>query len=71
MDKLLYLGMSAAKQTMHAQSVNTHNLANVNTAGFRADIATFESVPLEGQGFDSGGSGSRQAACSSFPAGLA
>ena len=53
MDKLLYLGMSAAKQTMHAQSVNTHNLANVNTAGFRADIATFESVPLEGQGFDS------------------
>lgn len=53
MDKLLYLSMSGAKQTMLAQQINANNLANVNTTGFRAELATFASVPVNGPGYPS------------------
>ncbi|NKB38987.1 MAG: flagellar basal-body rod protein FlgF [Gammaproteobacteria bacterium] len=53
MDRLLYLSMSAAQNTMQAQSVNSHNLANVSTPGFRADLSRFISVPVAGEGFES------------------
>ena len=52
MDRLLYLGMNGAKQIMHAQAVNAHNLANSHTAGFRSDVATFQSIPVDGEGAD-------------------
>ena len=29
--------MTGAKQIMQAQAVNNHNIANVNTVGYRAD----------------------------------
>lgn len=38
MDRMLYIAMAGAKQTVRAQSVNANNLANSNTTGFRADI---------------------------------
>ena len=38
MDRMLYISMNAAQQTMLAQAVNSNNLANVNTTGFRADF---------------------------------
>ncbi len=50
MDRMLYVAMSGAKQTMLAQAVNTNNLANASTSGFRADLATFHSVPIYGPG---------------------
>jgi len=50
MDRMLYVAMSGAKQTMQAQTANSHNLANANTNGFRADLATFQSMPVYGQG---------------------
>lgn len=53
MDRLLYISMSGAKQTMLAQTVNANNLANVNTTGFRADLAAFESLPVNGPGYAS------------------
>lgn len=53
MDRMLYLAMNGAKQTMIAQQANTHNLANANTTGFRQDLITFEAVPVEGPGFES------------------
>lgn len=53
MDRLLYISMSGAKQTMMAQTVNANNLANVNTTGFRADLAAFESLPVNGPGYAS------------------
>ncbi len=53
MDRSLYLSMVAAKNTMQAQTVNSHNLANVNTSGFRADLSRFSSMPVNGAGFDS------------------
>ncbi len=53
MDRMLYLSMAAAKNTLQAQAVNSHNLANVSTTGFRADLSRFISLPISGQGFDS------------------
>lgn len=50
MDRMLYLAMSAAKQTMRAQTVNTNNLANLSTTGFKADLEQFRSMPVFGDG---------------------
>lgn len=50
MDRMLYIGMSGAKESMLSQAMNSHNLANVNTAGFRADLAQFRSMPVFGPG---------------------
>jgi flagellar basal-body rod protein FlgF len=51
MDRGLYISMTGAKQIMQAQTVNNHNIANVNTVGFRADTAAFSSNPIYGPGF--------------------
>ncbi len=51
MDRGLYVAMTGAKQIMQAQAVNNHNIANVNTIGFRADAVSFVSQPIYGVGF--------------------
>jgi flagellar basal-body rod protein FlgF len=53
MDRMLYLAMSGAKQTLLAQSVHAHNLANGSTVGYRADLAQFRSQPVFGPGLPS------------------
>lgn len=53
MDRLLYVSMSGAHQTMLAQTANNNNLANSNTSGFRADLHAFRSMPVYGPGYDS------------------
>ena len=53
MDRMLYLSMSAASNTMAAQAVNSHNLANVNTTGFKADLSQFRSMPVFGEVYPS------------------
>ena len=53
MDRMLYVAMSGAKQTMAAQAINAHNMANVNTTGFRADFAAMRSQPVFGDGHPS------------------
>ena len=50
MDRLIYLAMSGAKATMQRQETLANNLANVSTAGFRAELAAFRAVPVEGSG---------------------
>lgn len=50
MDRGLYVAMTGAKQIMQAQAVNNHNIANVNTVGFRADAVSFVSQPIYGPG---------------------
>lgn len=50
MDRLVYLSMSGAKATMHRQEVLSHNLANVSTNGFRAEMAALRAVPVRGDG---------------------
>jgi flagellar basal-body rod protein FlgF len=51
MDRLLYIAMNGAKQIMHAQAVNSNNLANVSTTGFRADMTSALERPVEGAGY--------------------
>ncbi len=53
MDRMLYVAMSAAKQTLQVQAANWHNLANLSTSGFRADLSTFRSMPVFGPGYPS------------------
>lgn len=53
MDRMLYIAMSAAKETMLSQAVNSHNLANATTTGFRASLDAFTSLPVSGPGYDS------------------
>ena len=53
MDRLLYVAMTGAKQLMQAQALVSHNLANVSTTGFRADLARFEARPIQGPGYAS------------------
>jgi flagellar basal-body rod protein FlgF len=50
MDRVIYTTLSGASAAMHRQQVLSHNLANVNTTGFRAEMATFRAVPLRGEG---------------------
>ncbi|MFW6346059.1 MAG: flagellar basal body rod protein FlgF, partial [Halomonas sp.] len=49
MDRILYTAMSGAKQSMSQQSVVSHNLANVDTAGFRAQLHAMRAVPVQGE----------------------
>jgi flagellar basal-body rod protein FlgF len=51
MDRMLYVAMSGASETLLAQSNNSHNLANANTTGFLADLQQFRSMPVFGDGF--------------------
>ncbi len=53
MDRMLYIAMSGASQTMLAQGVNAHNLANATTTGFREDLLSFTDEGLQGDGFPS------------------
>ena len=50
MDRMLYVAMSGAKQNMLAQAINSNNLANISTTGFRADLAAARSMPVFGGG---------------------
>lgn len=52
MDKMIYLAMTGAKQTEVAQTINSNNLANVSTTGFRADLHAFSSAPIRGPGME-------------------
>jgi flagellar basal-body rod protein FlgF len=53
MDRMLYISMNAAQQTMLSQAANSNNLANINTTGFRADFEQFRSMPVFGEGLPS------------------
>ena len=53
MDNMLYIAMTGAKQMLAAQGSNSNNLANINTSGFRADLAAFQSLPVSGPGYSS------------------
>ncbi len=51
MDRMLYVAMSGAKETLIAQANNSNNLANVNTPGFMEDFNQFRSMPVFGGGY--------------------
>jgi flagellar basal-body rod protein FlgF len=53
MDRMLYVAMTGAKETLNAQGVNNHNLANASTTGFRAELSAFQSRAIDGSGYAS------------------
>lgn len=66
MDKALYVAMTGARATLQAQGTVSHNLANADTAGFKAALANTQAYRVPGgthasridamhidQGFDS------------------
>ncbi len=50
MDRFAYIAMTGAKHALEAQQVTSHNLANANTPGFRADLDGLLSRPVYGPG---------------------
>ncbi|MBL8533232.1 MAG: flagellar basal-body rod protein FlgF [Betaproteobacteria bacterium] len=50
MDRLLYVAMNGAKSMFDRQNQVAHNLANVSTAGYRAETMAFRALPVEGPG---------------------
>ncbi|MBH9553543.1 flagellar basal-body rod protein FlgF [Inhella gelatinilytica] len=50
MDRMIYNSMAGAKAAMQRQEVLAHNLANVSTTGFRAELQAFRAVPVQGDG---------------------
>lgn len=50
MDRMIYIGMTGAKMDMQRQDVLAHNLANVSTTGFRAELQAVRAVPVRGDG---------------------
>ncbi len=50
MDRMLYIAMSGANETMLAQTNVANNLANASTPGFLADLNYFRSHQVEGEG---------------------
>jgi len=51
MDRLIYTALSGATHSLMEQQISANNLANVNTGGFRSDIALSQSDQVQGQGF--------------------
>ena len=50
MDRLIYTAMSGANAAANRQAILANNLANVSTNGFRAQLATYRAVPIQGEG---------------------
>ena len=54
MDKLIFTAVSGAERTMRAQQVRANNLANIETAGFRANLEVAATQAMQkGYGYDS------------------
>ncbi len=50
MDRMIYVAMSGATHTMNQQALVSHNLANVSTIGFKAEVSAFRALPVMGDG---------------------
>jgi flagellar basal-body rod protein FlgF len=48
MDRMIYIGMSGARQALEQQASVANNMANVSTNGFRAQINQFRAIPVAG-----------------------
>jgi len=53
MDRALYVGMSGAIQALQAQTINSNNLANASTIGFKAQLAEAQSADILGNALPS------------------
>lgn len=47
---MIYTAMTGANTVVNRQAALSNNLANASTNGFRAELSTYRSVPLKGEG---------------------
>lgn len=50
MDKMLFIAMNGASQSMRAQANIAHNLANISTTGFKASLDAYSNWHVAGPG---------------------
>ncbi|WP_298053163.1 flagellar basal-body rod protein FlgF [uncultured Paenalcaligenes sp.] len=50
MDRIIYTAMNGAQRLLEQQAAVSNNLANINTTGFREQLAIQRAVPLQGGG---------------------
>ena len=50
MDRMIYTAMSGAKHILEQQATTAHNLANVTSTGFKAQVDSFRAVPVISEG---------------------
>jgi flagellar basal-body rod protein FlgF len=50
MDRLIYVSMTGARHALEAQATVAHNLANVTSSGFKAQMNALRAVHLFGEG---------------------
>ena len=50
MDRLIYMAMTGASNTLSQQATVAHNLANASTTGYRAETKALRAVPVFGPG---------------------
>jgi len=53
MDKSIYVAMTGAQASLQAQGAVSHNLANVDTAGFKAALSNTQAFAIKGAGYPS------------------
>ena len=53
MDKALYTAMTGARATLRAQAAVSHNLANIDTTGFKAEMVATQPFQVPGVGLAS------------------
>ncbi len=69
MDRMVFTSMTGAMQAYKAQSLHANNLANANTAGFKADLQAFRSAAIEGPGYPTRNTAVMQSAGTDFRSG--
>lgn len=50
MDRVIYVAMTGAREVTRQQAAVSHNLANISTPGFKAELNVFRALPVVGEG---------------------
>ncbi|WP_156680351.1 flagellar basal-body rod protein FlgF [Sphingomonas profundi] len=69
MDRLIHTALSAMRGAMARQATTANNLANANTAGFRAEMANVRPLWITGEGFGSRAPASEEVTAADMTAG--
>ena len=69
MDRIVHTSLSALRAAMAAQTATAHNLANANTPGFRADMASARALWIRGAGLEARAPASEEVVAADMNAG--
>ena len=69
MDRLVHTSLSGLRSAMARQAATSHNLANANTVGFRADLSSARALWIQGQGLQTRAQSSQEVAGADMQAG--